>query len=455
MNFSLPNELYTLAKLFKEAGCALFGVGGMVRNPMLGLVPSDYDICSAMTPDRVMELAEKNGIKAIPTGAAFGMVELHIKDQKFEHTTFRSDTYGTGGGHRPEGVRFSTDLNEDAFRRDFTVNAMYLNILTGEVIDPTGGRADLDEGILRATSADPDIIMGDDALRILRMVRFAGELGFRIHPDTFSSAKRHSEGLRDISTERIREELNKILLCDAKYNRGSVLAALENLDKVGALDIILPEVTRGRAVAQRKDYHRYDVLGHLFHAADEAPAVLHMRLAALLHDIGKPVVFEQTGRMYRHDEVGAELVKDVLLRLKYPTAVIAKVQQLVLHHMYDLRNQAKDVTLRSWFVQRGKELSKELIELRRADVRGSGYTRDVDSANRWEALLDRMERENVPFSEKELNVTGADITAALNIPPSQKVGRIKRSLLIHCASHPNHNKREILLKIAKDMVNNS
>lgn len=455
MNFSLPNELHTLAKLFKEAGCALFGVGGMVRNPMLGLAPSDYDICSAMTPDAVMELAEQKGIKAIPTGAAFGMVELHINGEKFEHTTFRSDTYGAGGGHKPQGVRFSTDINEDAFRRDFTVNAMYLNILTGEVIDPTGGRADLEEGTIRATSKDPDIIMGDDALRILRMVRFGGELGFHIHRDTFSAAKRHKAGLKDISAERVREELNRILLCDVKYRRGSVLSALENLDEVGALDIILPEVTRGRNVAQRKDYHKYDVLGHLLHAAEEAPPVLHLRLAALLHDIGKPVVFEETGRMYRHDEVGAELVPTVLSRLKYPTATVNKVQQLVLHHMYDLRNQAKDVTLRSWFVQRGRELSRELIELRRADVLGSGHTRIVDSADRWEAILDQMEKEGVPFSEKELDVTGEDIISALKITPSPKVGRIKRSLLIHCASHPTHNKREILLKIARDMVNNS
>ena len=173
---NLPSELIGLCELMLRAGVRLYAVGGLVRNSLLGLPVYDVDICSAMPPDKVTELCRRNGYSVVPKGVDFGMVEIHIGNARFEHTTFRSDTYSEGGAHRPSSVRFSTSPSEDAFRRDFSVNALYYDISSGDVLDPTGGLKDLAARTIRTTSADPAVVLSDDGLRIMRLVRFAAEL---------------------------------------------------------------------------------------------------------------------------------------------------------------------------------------------------------------------------------------------------------------------------------------
>lgn len=445
--------LHQLAEAFRTRGSTLYGVGGMVRNPLLGLTVSDHDLCSDMTPDRVLALAREEGILTSGSGGELGMVELHVGDIICQHTTFRRESYSDGCGHRPDNVAFSRDLSEDAIRRDFTVNTLYADILTGDIIDPFGGLEDIKNRVLRAVN---DRTMSRDGVRILRMVRFGAELGFDIDPDTFSAAAESIGLLRDISPAWIRYELNRILLCDTMYGNRGIVTALERLEMLGALDVLLPEVTEGRGIKQRVDYHRYDVMHHLFHGAEAAPPVLELRLAGLLHDIGKPESLRTTGRMYMHDKIGAAKAEEALKRLGYAGDTVERVRELIRHHMYDLRGEAKDSTLRVWMVLRGRELSRDLIALRRADVWGSGNeTGPVHTADRWEQVLEDMERRNVPFEERELSVTGRDIMDALSLPPGPRVGSIKRGLLLHCARVPEDNHREILLKIARDLVNNS
>ena len=164
----IPQELYLLAELVSREGARLYAVGGLVRNSLLGLPISDIDICSAVLPGRMTELCRESGFKVVPKGIDFGMVEVHIGGESFEHTTFRSDSYAEGGSHRPSEVRFSASVEEDAVRRDFSVNAMYFDILSGEVLDPTGGLADLNAGLIRTTSPDPRTVLADDGLRIMR-----------------------------------------------------------------------------------------------------------------------------------------------------------------------------------------------------------------------------------------------------------------------------------------------
>ena len=445
--------LHQLAEAFKNRGSTLYGVGGMVRNPLLGLMVDDYDVCSDMEPERVMKLAEEEGIQTSGAGADMGMIELHVGNIICQHTTFRSESYNEGCGHRPRNVAFSRSLSEDAKRRDFTVNTLYVNILTDEITDPFGGLEDVKNRQLRAVNQHT---MERDGVRILRMVRFGAELGFDIEESTFEAARQNVQLLRDLSPGWIRQELERILLCDAKYGNKGLLTALEQLESLGALDIILPEVTEGRGLAQRAEYHKYDVMNHLFHAAAKAPCELELRLGALLHDIGKPESRRTTGRMYMHDKISAEMAEGLLKRLCYPAETVEHVRELIRHHMYDLRGDAKDVTIRTWMVLRGRELSRGLIELRRADVWGSGVeTGPVVTADRWQRVLEDMERRGVPFTEKELAVSGKDIMEALNISPGPRVGSVKRGLLLHCARVPEDNKREILLKIARDLVNNS
>ncbi|MDO5112364.1 MAG: HD domain-containing protein [Clostridia bacterium] len=503
---TFPLELTALARFFHEAGTVLYAVGGQIRNPLLGYPVQDRDVCSSMTPEKLMELCEKHALRYVPQGVEYGTVLLCPGNDTYEHTTFRKDVYAQGGAHKPERVEFGTSVSQDAFRRDFTVNALYASVRTGEVLDPTRrGLEDLRRGIIAATTPEPDEIMQDDALRVLRMVRFACELGFTVEKKTFASAKKHAKGLKDISAERIRDELTKILLSDVRYgakgNAGKapgedspVYKGLVMLDKLGALDVILPELCLGRYQVQRLTYHAYTVLYHNLHTAAcmeingmDAQTALACRLAALLHDVGKPEAKRRneqadveppdyasphtaeeeaalsaevagktsgTGHMYGHDRISADMAREILTRLKYPAAVVDEACALIAHHMFDLTGLAKESTLRERFALWGYAHSLRVTALREADVYGSGRTEKtapVETAVRFKRVLMEMKQQHAPFSESELNCTGEDIMAWLELAPSKRVGEIKRALLLHCARKPADNTKEKLRRICLDM----
>ncbi|OQA73209.1 MAG: Multifunctional CCA protein [Firmicutes bacterium ADurb.Bin248] len=461
-SFPLSQNLMRLARAFREAGHTLYAVGGMVRNPLLGLPVSDADVCSAMRPDGVKALCEKEGFGCFPKGAAFGTLDLvagcGAAREKFEYACFRSESYGRGGAHRPERIAYSDSLEQDAFRRDFTINAIYLDILESRVVDPTGGMADLQRKRVRATSPDPGLIMGDDALRILRMARFAAQLGFTIDPATMDAARAHARGLLDISPERIWEELTKLLLADARYGAGreSLLYGLEALQACGAYETMLPELAACAGVAQKAQYHAYDVLGHSLRATAVAPPALSIRLAMLLHDVGKPVSLAQSGSMHGHELSGAELADAALRRLRCPNALRREVMTLVRWHMYDLKGEARECKVRRRFVELGRDIAHKLCDVREADVHGSGlWEGPVPTAERWRDILSQMEREGAPFTEGELACTGDDIAAWLSIRPGARIGEIKRALLMHCACKPGDNTGEKLRALARDMQRGS
>lgn len=457
-NFPVTEHLRALAYAFREAGHPLYAVGGIVRNPLLGYPVSDADVCSSMRPDDVVALCGRIGAGCIPKGAAFGTLDITLgagdAREKYEYACFRSESYAQGGAHRPETVAYSDSLEEDAFRRDFTVNAVYLDIAENRLIDPTGGLADLEKKIIRATSPDPSVIMGDDALRILRMARFAAQLGFAIEGATLDAARKHAEGLRDISPERIYDELTKLLLADARYGAGrkSLLYGLEALQQCGAYGVILPELAACAGVAQKKQYHAYDVLGHILHATAAAPPEIALRWAMLFHDIGKPAALEGHGKMHGHELLGQTMADAVMLRLRFPNALRREVGELVRWHMYDLNGEARDAKVKKRFVELGRDLTHKLIDVREADVHGSGlYEGPVPTAEKWRDILSGMEREGAPFTEAELACTGDDIAEWLNIRPGPRIGKIKRALLLHCACKPSDNRKEKLRALARNM----
>lgn len=458
MDFSFGENLSMLARAFGEAGHTLYAVGGMVRNALLGLPVSDADVCSAMRPDDVMALCEKCGFGCSPKGAAFGTLDI-VMDQggareKFEYACFRSEAYARGGAHRPEKVAYSDSLEKDAFRRDFTANALYLDILENKVVDPTGGMGDLQCKLIRATSPEPGVIMGDDALRILRMARFAAQLGFAIDPPTLAAAREHAAGLRNISPERIWEELVKLLLADARYGAGreSLLYGLEALHKCGAYEIFLPELAACAGVKQKAQYHAYDVLAHTLHATAAAPAELSIRLAMLLHDVGKPKALAEHGKMHGHELAGMDMAEEALLRLRCPNALRREATLLVRWHMYDLKGEARACKIRKRFVELGKDIAHKLCDVREADVHGSGlWDGPVPTAERWRDILSCMEREGAPFVESELACTGDDIAQWLSLKPGKRIGEIKRALLLHCACKPGDNTKQKLRALAHGM----
>ena len=439
----LPTALRDFAESLERDGVTLYAVGGSVRDALLGREVHDVDLASRLRPEEMLERAKANGVPARIVQQTLGTVLLTIDGTDYEHTTFRTESYGAGGVHRPDAVRFSDSPEVDAFRRDFSVNALYESVTDGTILDPTGGLADLENRVLRTTTKDPAVILRDDGLRILRLVRFAAALDFSIDPLTLEAAKANAALLDDVAWERRRQELDKILLGPR------VFEALSMLHDVGALPYLLPELVLCEGMEQRKDYHKYDVLTHLFHTCENTPEEPALRLAGLLHDVGKPEAYRRDGKLYAHDVYGAEIARTMLKRLRYPNALIERVCGVIRIHMFDLKDEASDATIRKRFAEFGRERTEDLIAIREADIRGSGYQTDY-VAERWRKVLQDMINERVPFSEEALAVTGRDIMEELGISAGERVGTIKRRLLLHCAVHPEENRREILLKRMHD-----
>ncbi|MGI5850289.1 MAG: CCA tRNA nucleotidyltransferase [Christensenellales bacterium] len=455
----LPESLQVLSKIFSGNGHQLYLVGGFVRNIALGIDGSDVDVCSDARPEKALEFLRRAGLKVVEKALELGTIEVHLdfngKKHVFEHTTFRRDFYPRGGNHRPERVAFTTDICEDAKRRDFTVNALYINIGTGEIIDPTNkGLQDIKTKTIRAAAENPEETIRDDGLRIMRMARFAAELGFSVSPDLLACAKKHAPLLNDISAERKRDELKKILVADTKYevltkDECAHRQGLFLLRQTGALPYILPRLSEGKGIAQSEVYHRYDVLGHGIHTCAAALPLIELRLAALLHDIGKPMALRQGNHMHGHELFGETLAKEELESLKFDNKTKRIVLPLVRNHMFDLEGRAKPKTIRRCAIRLGRDVFKLLIALRYADFMGSGYdTGSVISADNWQKELNRMVTLKVPWSIKEIAITGNEIMDILKIEPSPIVGNIMSTLFYECVVHPEFNNPQTLKKRA-------
>ena len=396
--------------------------------------------------------------KALQLGTIEVHLELDGKKYIFEHTTFRRDYYPQGGAHRPKRVVFTQDISEDAKRRDFTINALYLDIETGTIIDPTQrGLDDVGKKVIRAAADDPDVTIRDDGLRIMRMARFAAELNFSVSPDLLACAAQRAGLLDDISAERKRDELIKILTADTKYNKIESSGfkpetGLNLLRQTGALKYVLPILSEGGGVPQAKEYHAFDVLGHGIRTCAVSPPVLTLRLAALLHDIGKPRALIQSGNMYNHEIIGEALARDEMDALKIDNRTRNRVLALIRNHMFDLNGKAKPKTIRRRAIKLGKAAFMQLIALRRADFLGSGKeTGPVISADNWQKEYDRMIEEGVPWTKRDLAITGDDIMTILGIAPSQKVGKILDLLFDECVAHPKNNNPGTLKKRVKTL----
>lgn len=442
---SLPSALRAFAKVLEAEGATLYAVGGCVRDAALHRPVHDVDLCSRLRPEALLRLAAQNGVEARIVQKTLGTVLLSIDGQTYEHTTFRTESYGAGGEHRPDAVRFADTPEIDALRRDFSVNAMYESVSDGTLCDPCGGMRDIERRVLRTTTEDPAAILKDDGLRILRLVRFAASLGFSIDPATWETAKANAVLLGDVAWERKRDELNRILLGER------VCDALCLMRDVGALPYVLPECVDCDGMAQRKDHHKYDVLLHMFHTCEQTPDELGCRLIGLLHDVGKPEAKRRDGNQYAHDLYGERIARIMLERLRYPAALIDRVAIAIRGHMFDLTETASDATLRKRFAAWGRERTEDLIMIREADIRGSGYKTGY-VAERWRRVYREMQKEHAPFSESELCVSGSDIMKELGIPAGERVGRVKRLLLLHCAVHPKDNRPEVLKKRMHDYV---
>jgi poly(A) polymerase len=384
-----------ICRTLREAGHEALLAGGCVRDLLLGVEPYDYDVATSATPEEIAALFART----IPVGAAFGVQLVRLDEGEFEVATFRSDGPYLDG-RRPSTVRF-TGVREDALRRDFTINAMYLAPGGGTILDYVGGREDLENGLVR-TVGNPEQRFMEDTLRLLRAVRFAARLDFEIEEQTFQAIRRHAAGVQRASAERIRDELLKML------TEGRARRAFELLDATGLLERVLPEVAAMKGVEQPPRFHpEGDVFTHtmlLLERLDNPNASL--AVAALLHDVGKPPTqtFEDRIRFNNHDAVGEEMAGTICQRLRIPNKIAERVRWLVRNHMRlshiaDMRESKRKRFL-------AEEGFPELLELGRLDTLAShGRLRDIHWVEAYAASLP-------PESVKpEPLLTGTDLIA--------------------------------------------
>ena len=412
---NLTSELITLANIFAPLS-PLYLVGGAVRNSLLGLESGDYDIASSLIASQVKELLE--GSKFIITAEYSRTGTLLIKGEcdKYEYTTFREDSYPIGsGGHTPADVVFTSDIRVDASRRDFTCNALYYDIVTGEIKDYVGGVSDTLAKTVR-TVRDGDVTLAEDALRIMRLVRFSSQLAFLPSDDTRASAMKYASQLADISIERIRDELVAILNAPEKYNAkwangDSVLPSdgLRMLVDIGAMKYIIPELLDGIGLIQNEKYHIHDVYEHILHAIDNSQP--QIRLAALFHDIAKPKLVLSTGGMWGHDIEGERMTREIMTRMKFSSADIEHTAKIVSMHMFNLDNQAKDSTIRK-FIADNYSYMDDYLSLREADSKASReYESSEDVIGRTIDIMRSMRESNVPIKVCDMDIRGGDLTS--------------------------------------------
>lgn len=431
-----------IARLEKN-GFEAYVVGGAVRDEMLGKKPLDYDLCTNAQPDDISRVF--SGFTLVKPGARFGTVRVVMGANTLDITTYRSDGEYSDR-RRPDTVRFCGSLKEDLSRRDFTVNAIAYNPKAGYV-DYFGGQADLQAKVIRCVG-DPTERFSQDALRILRAVRFAARLGFTVDARTELAALELRGTLKKLSAERLRDELSGFIVCK---NAGVLLLRYRQI-----FFEIIPELEPCDGFNQHNPNHNFDILGHIAETVNRAPGELTVRLAALLHDVGKPQCFtldHGRGRFFEHMEVSAQMSREILTRLRYPGKLIDTVAMLVENHDKPYNNTPQSA--RSWLNRMGSKNLFLLMKLRRADILAhdpSYHNRLYRLAGFKRAVAEALRRGDV-YSLSRLAVGGQDINRELGIKPGSHTGDILNYLLQRVIEGDAQNNRRELLALAREYYN--
>jgi putative nucleotidyltransferase with HDIG domain len=436
----IPAAVHAFLGRLWDAGHAAYVVGGSLRDVLLDRDPADWDLASDARPDRLVEL-----LPGAVYENAFGTVAVRSGGELYEITTFRSD-HDYADFRRPHRVEFGDSIELDLARRDFTVNALAWGARPGEaggLVDPYDGRADVAARQLRAVG-DPITRFEEDALRMVRAVRLAATLDFAIEPGTLAAIRARASLTGHLSGERIAAELVKLLAAE----RPSV--GLRLAEETGLLAIILPELAAQRGVAQAK-IPGDDLWDHTCRTVDAAPADQPVvRLAALLHDVGKPSTAAD-GHFLGHDEVGAEMAERLLARLRFSRSVSARVAHLVRQHMFDFRPGWSDAAVRRFIKRIGAPALEELLALREADDVGSGLPPGASFGD----LRDRIEAAlaaDLVLERGDLAIDGHDLIAELGLPAGPTLGRILDELLERVIAEPALNDRPTLLLLARGLL---
>lgn len=435
----LPEKVKYIIDKLSHSGYEAFAVGGCVRDVILGRMPNDWDITTSATPEQVKSIFKRT----IDTGIEHGTVTVMVDHEGFEVTTYRVDGEYKDGRH-PDSVQFTPELREDLKRRDFTINAMAYNEEKG-IVDEFGGVEDLKNGIIRCVGEATERF-NEDALRILRAVRFAAQLGFDIEDSTAQAIRKLASNLEYISKERIATELDKMLMSP---NPDMIGKAYE----LGITKWIMPEFDRMMETEQKSIYHMYNVGEHTMHVMRNVEADHYLRWAALLHDVGKPskqtIGKDGNSHFYGHGEVGADMAVKILKGLKMDNKTIKTVSLLVKYHDCNVGSDKAEV--RRAIVMVGADIFPMLLKLKWADLAGkSRYSRDNTTKvlQNVQDMYEEIIRDKDCISMKDMPVNGRDIIA-LGVERGNEVGDILGKLFDMVIENPALNDRDKLLHIAQ------
>ena len=448
----IPKPIIKISEILSQAGFKSYLVGGSVRDSIMGKEPKEYDITTDATPEDVQKIFKHT----VPTGIKHGTILVILDNMQVEITTFRNDGKYTDGRH-PDYIKYAKTIEEDLPRRDLTINAIAYEVLTGTLIDMFNGVEDIKNKTIRAVGNAYERFT-EDGLRIMRAIRFATRFGFEIEEETFKAVCSSTNMLYSISSERIRDEFNGILISDDPF-RG-----LELLRESGILDFILPELMKGYGVMQNK-YHKYDVYYHILHTVqavervDSEELTLLIRLAALFHDIAKPIVQKKIAKQedpvyYNHEVVGANVCRRVMKRFKYSNNEINFVSLLVRQHMFYYQDEWTDGAVRRFMNSVGIENIRPLLKLREADRIASGNRKDRES-KAIPKLLARIEKiieEQNAITVKDLKINGTDLIETFHFRQGPIIGKILNYLLDLILDDPDLNEKDLLLERAKIFI---
>lgn len=442
----MPADVLAIVAQLRDAGFRSWIVGGCVRDVLRGQPAADWDVATDAPPDQLMKVFPA----AIPTGLQHGTVTLVVGGRHYEVTTLRGEsTYSDG--RRPDAVRFVDDITADLARRDFTINAIAVDPVSGAVIDPFGGLQDLAAKTIRAVGTARERF-AEDGLRVLRAARFCATLGFELEAATFAAIAPTLDTFRKVSPERVRDEWVKTM----KGKQPS--RAFEVMRTSGMLAITCPELLEGVGMAQNK-WHAYDVWRHGMACMDACAGDPVLRIAALLHDVGKPRTRAFSDKtkdwtFYEHDRVGAEIAEPICHRLKFSNDERQRIVALVRHHLFHY-DQWTDAAVRRWIRRVGKERIEDLWALNEADVRGKADSIESEALAPLQAMKEHVARvlaAGAVLSTRDLAVDGHDLMRACGLPPGRQLGELLEQLLEQVTVEPSRNERQTLLDAARALV---
>ena len=454
-NSVIPKEIVDIVETLEKAGFEAFLVGGCTRDILLGRTPKDWDITTNATPEQIIPLFEKTFYEN--SYGTVGVVNEKTEDEKLrivEVTPYRLESSYTDRRH-PDDIKFSKSINDDLKRRDFTINAIAVSLSKGaikDIIDLFDGLKDIKDKVIKAVG-NADDRFSEDALRMIRAVRLASEIGFTINIDTERAIISHSSLIKEISIERIRDEFSRILMSkDPKIG-------IETLDRLNILINIIPELVSAKGVEQNQA-HSYDVWEHLLrtlqHSADKNWP-LEIRLSSLFHDISKPEtrrISRETNQFtfYGHEVVGSRVTKKILERLKYPTKTVEKVCKLIRWHMFF--SDTEMITLsavRRMIANVGKENIWDLVNIRICDRIGTGRPKESPyRLRKYESMIEEAMMD--PISVCMLKIDGNRIMEVTRVTPGPKIGLILNALLEEVLENPSLNTTEYLEKRAVELM---